>query len=153
MSVPIWQRCLGILIYLLTWSDSIPFGRNLFLDFPFLQVIAAPAIPIILLERSITFGSLLLFLILFLAIIRNPKVSYFLRFNTFQALLLDIGIILIAYAFRIILDPLGSSLIVKSLSSTVLIGSLTILIFVIFECLQGKEPDLPGSSDAVRIQL
>ena len=74
-------RLLGVLLYMIPWSDSIIFGNHLFIKYPFTQIIQVPAIPIILIERSIPFGGLLLFLGIFLGLVRNSKVSYFLRFN------------------------------------------------------------------------
>ncbi len=153
MTIAIWQRLLGALIYMLPWSDAIPFGRTLFLDFPFLQLLAIPVLPVILFEQIIPFGSLLLFFLLFLGVARNPKVPYFLRFNTLQALLIDIALVVLSYAFQLIIQPIGSNLISQTLSSTVLIGILAIITFSVVECVQGKEPDLPGISEAVRIQL
>ena len=138
---------------MLPWSDTIPFGSNLFLEFPFLQWLAIPTLPLIILERGIPFGGLVLFLVMFLAVVRNTKVPYFIRFNTLQALLIDIAVILVSYAFQIILQPLGSLLILRTLSSTVFIGVLSIVIFAIAQCLQGNEPDLPGISEAVKVQL
>ena len=153
MIVPGWQRFLGALIYFLPWSDSIPFGRNLFVQFPWLQWLTLPAIPIVVIEKTIPFGSLLLFFLLFLAVVRNPKVPYFLRFNTLQALLIDIAIVLLSYAFQIIVFPLGVGLLTRTLSNTVIVAMIATLIFAIVECVQGKEPDLPGISQAVRIQI
>ena len=153
MLIPIWQKLIGVLIYMLPWSDAIPFGRYILMDFPSLQWLAVPAMPIILIEQGMPLGNLLLFFVLFLAVARNPKVPYFLRFNTLQALLLDITVILISYAFKVFIQPLGTGLIVSTLSSTVLIAILAIVIFALVECLQGKEPDLPGISEAVRMQL
>ena len=54
------------------------------------------------------FGGLLLFFVLFLAVVRNPNVPYFLRFNTLQALLIDIVLILLSYTFQIILKPIAA---------------------------------------------
>ena len=153
MLIPIWQKLIGGLIYMLPWSDAIPFGRYIFMDFPSLQWLVIPALPIRLIEQGIPFGNLLVFFVLFLAVARNPKVPYFLRFNTLQALLIDIAVILISYAFKVLIQPLGSGLIVSTLSSTVLISILAIVIFALVQCLQGKEPDLPGISEAVRMQL
>ncbi len=153
MLLPIWQRLLGILLYLIPWSDAIPFGRNLFAEFPFLRWISFPALPIVILQQTIPFGGFLVFLIIFLAVIRNPRVPYFLRFNALQALLLDIGLILLSYAFQIIISPLGNALIIRTFSSTILVTMLAVVIFSIIECLKGNEPDLPGISTAVRIQI
>ncbi len=153
MVISFWQKLIGMLIYLLPWSDAIPFGRYLFIDFPFLQWLALPALPIIFFEKVIPFGSLLLFFLLFLGIARNPKIPYFLRFNTLQSLLIDIGLIIISYGFEIIIQPFGKGLFVSTLSSTVFISILAILIFSFGECIKGKEPDLPAISQAVRMQL
>ena len=100
-----------------------------------------------------SFGSLLIFFLLFLAVARNQRVPYFLRFNTLQALLIDITVLLVSYAFQILVLPIGSGLIMRTLSNTVLIAILAIIIFSLVECLQGKEPELPGISQAVRMQL
>ncbi len=150
---PIWQRVAAIFIYLLPWSDSIPFGRNLFLEFSFLQWLAIPALPIVLIEQAIPFGSLILFFVLFLTVVRNPNVPYFVRFNTLQAILLDIGVVIISYAFQIILQPFAGGIIVRTLSSTVFLGILAMVVFSISECIQGKEPDIPWISEAVKIQI
>ena len=95
-------KTLGVILYMIPWSDSLAFGNHLFIKYPFTQIIQVPALPIILIERSIPFGSLLLFLAIFLGLIRNSKVSYFLRFNALQSLLMNIGIIIISFIFEII---------------------------------------------------
>ena len=153
MLIPTWQKLIGIAFYLLPWSDAIPLGRNLFLQFPFLQFLVFPALPLLLIEQLIPFGGLIIFFGLFVGVIRNPKLPYFIRFNALQALLIDICLVLLNYAFQILLRPLGTDLIFRTLTSTCLIGMLSIFIFAISECIQGKEPDLPGISEAVRMQL
>ncbi len=153
MLIPNWQRLIGMYIYMLPWSEAIPFGSNLFVQIPLLKWLTLPTLPFLVLETAIPFGSLILFITLFLAVIRNPKIPYFLRYNTLQAILFNIAIYLMRYAFQIIINPLGNGLIVRTLYSTVFIGALTIVIFAIGECLQGKEPDFPGFSEAVKMQL
>ena len=153
MTTPVWQRLLGLLVYLLPWSDAIPFGGHLMGQFPWLQWLTLPALPLVLLERGIPFGNLLVFFLLFLAVVRNPNVPYFIRFNTLQALLVDIIVVLLRSAFAILLQPLGGGLILRTLSSTVMIAVLAVVIFAVIECVRGREPDLPGLSQAVRMQL
>ena len=157
MDIPLWQRFIAPLVYLLPWSDAIPFGLGLdglFNQIPVLRLLIVPAIPLIQLDRGVPFGGLLLFFVLFLAVVRNPAVPYFLRFNTLQALLTDIVIVVLSFAFSILLNPVaGGSLLMGTLSSTVLIAALAILMFALVECLRGREPDLPGISQAVRMQL
>ena len=153
MLIPSWQKLIAILLYMLPWSDALPFGRYLFLEVPIFNYFAIPALPIFFIEKSIPFGGFIIFLGLFLGIVRNQNIPYFIRFNTLQAILIDIGIILISYFFQIILSPLGNGLTLRTLCSTILIGCLAIVIFAIIECIQGKEADLPGISNAVRMQL
>ena len=76
-------RVFGILLYMLPWSDSLYFGNHLYIKYPFIQIIQIPAIPIILIERSIPFGNLLIFLAIFIGIVRNSKISYFLHIVLF----------------------------------------------------------------------
>lgn len=153
MAVPLWQRLLAALAYLLPWSDALPFGIALFGLFPPLQWLAIPALPVMTLQRLVPFGGFLLFLALFLAVVRNPRVPYFIRFNVLQAILLDIVLILVSLAFRILLAPLGDGFAVRTLSNTVFLGALLLVLFAIVECLRGKEADIPTVSEAVRMQI
>ena len=156
MQPPLWQRLVTPLLYLLPWSDAIPFAGPLFQQYPWMQWFTLPVLPLALLERSVPFGlgGLLLFFVLFLAVVRNPNVPYFLRFNTLQALLTDIVIVVLSFAFGILLQPIaGGSLLLGTLSSTVVVAVLAILLFALVECWRGREPDLPGISQAVRMQL
>ncbi len=149
---PIWQRLLAALAYLLPWSDAFPFGSNLFGLFPALQWLGVPILPIALLEQAVPFGGLVLFLVLFLAVVRNSRVPYLIRFNVLQAILVDIVIVLISLAFQVFqlhsLDFIG-----KTLSNTVFLGALVLVSFAVVQNLRGKEADIPSLSEAVRMQL
>ena len=159
MEPPLWQRLVAPLMYLLPWSDAIPLGfgpDGLFLQYPVLRPLVLPALPLMQLERSIPFGlgGLLLFIVLFYAVVRNPNVPYFLRFNALQALLTDIALIVLSIGFRLLLQPIAAgSLLLGTLSSAVVVAVVAILLFSLVECLRGREPDLPGISQAVRMQL
>ena len=146
-------RLLGILLYMIPWSDSLTFGNHLYIKYPFIQIIQIPAIPIILIERSIPFGNLLLFLAIFFGLVRNSKVSYFLRFNALQSLLINIGIIIISFIFEIIFSPFSNSLIIRTFSSSLLIGIFSMIVYSVWSCAQGNEPNLPGISQATKMQL
>ena len=94
-SPPIWQRLLAAAAYLLPWSDGLGFGRSLFGLFPALQWLSLPALPVAFLQQAVPFGGFLLFLVLFLAVVRNPRVPYLIRFNVLQAILIDILLVLV----------------------------------------------------------
>ena len=117
------------------------------------QIIQIPAIPIILIERSIPFGNLLLFLAIFIGLVRNTKISYFLRFNALQSLLINIGIIIVNFIFEIIFSPFLNSLIIRTFSSTLLFSLFAVIVYCVWSCTQGNEPDLPIISEATKMQL
>ena len=146
-------KILGVLLYMIPWSDSLMFGSHLFIKYPFIQIIQLPAIPIILIERSIPFGNLLLFLAIFIGLVRNNKVSYFLRFNALQSLLINIGIIIVSFIFEIFFSPFLNSLIIRTFSSTLLISLFSVIVYCVWSCTQGNEPNLPGISQATKMQL
>ena len=147
------SRILGVILYMIPWSDSLTFGNHLYIKYPFNQIIQIPAIPIILIQRSIPFGSLLLFLAIFFGLVRNSKVSYFLRFNALQSLLINIGIIIASFIFEIIFSPFANSLIIRTLSSSLLISIFLMITYSVWSCTQGNEPNLPGISQAAKMQL
>ena len=147
------SRILGVILYMIPWSDSLTFGNHLYIKYPFTQIIQIPAIPIILIERSIPFGNLLLFLAIFFGLVRNSKVSYFLRFNALQSLLINIGIIIASFIFEIIFSPFANSLIIRTLSSSLLISIFLMIIYSVWSCTKGNEPNLPGISQATKMQL
>ena len=146
-------KILGILLYLIPWTDCLMFGNHLYIKYPFTQIIQIPAIPIIIIERSLPFGNLLLFLAVFIGIVRNNKLSYFLRFNALQSLLINIGIIIINFIFQIFFSPFESSLIIRTFSSTLLISLFSMITYCVWSCTQGNEPNLPGISEATKMQL
>ena len=146
-------KVLGILLYMIPWSDSLSFGNHLYIKFPFTQIIKIPAIPINSIESSIPFGSLFLFSAIFIGLVRNTKVSYFLRFNALQSLLINIMIIIVNFIFEIISSPFVNTLIIRTFSSTLLISLLSVIIYCVWSCTQGNEPDLPIISEATKMQL
>ncbi|AIQ98366.1 Tic20 family protein [Prochlorococcus sp. MIT 0801] len=146
-------RLLAFLLYMIPWSDSLTFGNHLYIKYPFIQIIQIPAIPIILIERSIPFGSLLLFLAIFFGLVRNSKLSYFLRFNALQSLLMNLGVIIISFIFEIIFSPFSNSLIIRTFSSSLLISIFAMIVYSVWSCTQGNEPNLPGISQAAKMQL
>jgi len=103
--------------------------------------------------EAIIFLNLLIFLAIFIGLVRNSKVSYFLRFNALQSLLINIGIIIISFIFEIIFSPFLNSLIIRTFSSTLLISIFAVIVYCVWSCTQGNEPDLPIISEATKMQL
>jgi uncharacterized membrane protein len=150
---PIWQRLLAALAYLLPWSDAVGFGSSLMRQFPLLNWLALPALPLRLLEQEVPFGGLVIFLLLFALVIRNPKVPYPIRFNVLQAMLITIVLVLVQLSFQIVLSSLASGFLLRTLANTVFLGALLLVLYGIVESLRGREAEIPTVSEAVRMQL
>tara|TARA_Y100001968_G_scaffold333950_1_gene401726 strand:+ start:18890 stop:19324 length:435 start_codon:yes stop_codon:yes gene_type:complete len=139
------QRIISVILYTFPLKASIPFGYALFYKFSFLKIFLVLTLPIALIERSMPLGNLLLFLFIFIGLVRNMKVPYFVRFNACQSLLLNIAIIIFSYFLRIFpIIELGY----------ILFGiSLVAFIFSIINCIYGIEPEIPLISKSVRMQI
>ena len=141
----IFQRLSSVFLYTLPLKASIPFGYYLFYKYSFLKILLLLTFPIAIIEKSLPFGSFLLFIILFIGLARNPNVPYFVRYNACQALLIDIALIIISYFLRIF--P------IVELGSIIFIFTLCIFIYSISQCIYGVEPEIPLISKSVRMQI
>ena len=141
----IFQRIISIFLYTFPLKASLPFGYYLFIQYPALKIINYIALPFALIEDSIPFGSILIFFIIFLGLARNPKVTYFIRYNACQAVLLNIALILLGYIVQI------SQL--SELSSLLFVISILVFIYVTIKCVLGLEPEITLISKSARIQI
>ena len=141
----IFQRICSVFMYTLPLKASIPFGYYLFYKYSFLKILLYITFPIAIIEKSLPFGGLLLFILLFAGLVRNPKVPYFVRYNACQALLIDIALIIISYLLRIF--P------IVELGSIIFVFTICIFIYSIFQCIYGVEPEIPFISKSVRMQI
>ena len=141
----IYQRLASAFMYTLPLKASIPFGYYLFYKYSFLKILLFITFPIAIVEKSLPFGSFLLFIILFAGLARNPKVPYFVRYNACQALLIDIALIIISYFLRIF--P------IVEIGSIIFIFTICIFIYSISQCIYGVEPEIPFISKSVRMQI
>ena len=150
---PIFQRITSIILYTLPLKASLPFGNYLFYKYSFLKdVLNFLTLPVSIIESSLPFGGLLLFLILYAGLVRNPNVPYFVRYNCCQSILLDVGLIIIFYVLGII-SKLGSLIPITFFISATFLITLIIFIFSVFQCSFGAEPEIPFISRSVRMQI
>ena len=139
-------------MYTLPLKALIPFGYYLFNEDSFLNILKLLTVPIEIIENSLPFGSLLLFILFFAGLVRNPKVPYFVRYNACQALLIDIALIIIKYLLGILpIFELGP--IISILCSIIFIFTLCIFIYSFYQCIYGVEPEIPLISKSARMQI
>ena len=135
-------------MYIMPLHESLPFGYQLLNKYSFLKVLSLLTYPIEIIVRSSSLSGLLFFIIIFAGLVRNPKVVYFIRYNACQALLLNIALIIISYILRImqLVD-------LVELRSIIFAATLCIVIYSIFQCIYGVEPEIPFISKSVRMQI
>lgn len=141
-------------VYLIPLIEGVMFGAFLFRQFPILQVLFTPLLPLIQLYNAIPFGRLLVFFVLFFAVVRNDSISRFVRFNAMQAVLISI----ILSISGLILNLFGSGLqsaplLLETLVNTLFLGVVAATVYSVVQCLRGEYPDLPAISDAAGMQV
>jgi Chloroplast import apparatus Tic20-like len=111
--------------------------------------------PLIQLFRASPLTPILLFLTLYFAVVRNPSsFSRYVRFNTMQAIALDVLLIFPDLLDRSFVPRDGVGMgIMQSLDSTVFFFLLISLVYGSTACLLGQVPRLPFVADAADRQV
>ncbi|NEO32368.1 MAG: hypothetical protein F6K36_18440 [Symploca sp. SIO3C6] len=147
------DRIFASLPYLLPLIYGLQFGVYLLRQFPFLGFIYLPLQPLLAIYYGIPFAGIVIFFILFLAVVRNESISHFIRFNTMQAILLDIFLILCSLVLNYLVSPLGLVLITQTLYNVVFLGMLAACFYSIVQSLLGRYAEIPTISEAVYAQV
>jgi hypothetical protein len=146
-------RLFAILVYLLPLYSATAFGGFVFERLPFLEVIKIPLAPIALVYGINPWMGLIVFFVLFLAVVRNEKIIHFVRYNTLQALLFDILLMLFGFFLQILVQGTGQNLIVETLYNVVFLATLAVCGYSIFQSSLGRYAEIPGISEAVYTQI
>jgi len=148
------DRIFACLPYLLPLIDSLGFGSFLFRQFPLLKLLLIPLQPVLIVYGSLgQIGQLIVFFALFMLVVRNEKINHFIRFNTMQAILLDIVIFLCSVLLRILTSIPGTDFAMETLANTIFLGILAAVVYSVFQSLMGKYAEIPAISDAVHMQV
>ncbi|BAY94202.1 MULTISPECIES: Tic20 family protein [unclassified Tolypothrix] len=153
-STTVSDRIFACLPYLLPLIDGLMFGYvSLFREFPALQVLLVPLQPVVLIYGSLgQFGQLIVFFALFFLVVRNEKINHFIRYNTMQAILLDIIVFLGSIVLRVIALP-GIAFAVQTVASTIFLGLVAAVVYSVAQSLMGRYAEIPAVSDAVYMQV
>ena len=151
------DRIFASLPYLLALFYGLPFGDPLLTMFPVLGQLLGPLIlPVTALYTMIPFAGIVIFMALLFLVVRNARVSHFIRFNTMQALLIS----LVLFLCQIVLFVLGSmgavvsmAIIAKVLSNTVFLGVLAVFGYAVVQCFRGHYAEIPTLSEAAYMQV
>ncbi|MCZ8037891.1 MAG: hypothetical protein DWQ51_16820 [Microcystis wesenbergii TW10] len=149
------DRIFAALVYLLPLYSAFAFGIFIFQQIPFLgAALVIVLAPLAFLYSSLgSFGSLIIFFVLFFAVVRNPRISHFIRFNTMQAILIDILVYLLGLVLGFVARGLGANLVVETLFNVVFLGAFAACVYSIIQSVIGKYADIPTISDAAYSQV
>ncbi|KAJ6848115.1 uncharacterized protein M6B38_116455 [Iris pallida] len=149
------DRIISAACYLYPFLDGVQYGRYVLTQFPLLQAPLAPLLPFVRLLKSFPLNSFLLFLVLYFAVVRNPSsFSRYVRFNTMQAIVLDVLLIFPDLVERTFRPAGGVGLdLVMSMDSTVFLFLWVSLAYGSVSCLLGDVPRLPIVADAADRQV
>ena len=149
------DRIFAALVYLLPLYSAFAFGIFIFQQIPFLgAALAIVLTPLAFLYSSLgTFGSLIIFFVLFFAVVRNPRISHFIRFNTMQAILIEILVYLLGLVLGFVARGLGANLVVETLYNVVFLGAFAACVYSIIQSVIGKYADIPTISEAAYSQV
>ena len=146
----IQNRFFAALPYLLPLIYVLPFGVFLFRQFPILQVIYLPLQPL-LAVYSFPLAGLIIFFVLIFAVVRNENIPHFIRFNTMQAILIDILLVVIQFATSIL--GFSGGLLGETFYNMIFLGVLAMCIYAIVQSARGIYAEIPGISEAVNGQV
>ncbi len=148
------DRIFACLPYLLPVVDGLVFGSFLLTQFPALQVLLLPLQPVLIVYGSLgQLGQLLVFFALFVFVVRNEKINHFIRFNTMQAILLDIVIFLGSILVRILTQVPSAGFAVQTVANTIFIGIIVAVIYSVAQSILGRYAEIPTISDAAYMQV
>lgn len=149
------DRIFAALVYLLPLYSAFALGDSIFQQIPFLgAALAIVLTPLAFLYSSLgSFGSLIIFFVLFLAVVRNPRISHFIRFNTMQAILIDILVSLLGLVLGFVARGLGANLALETLFNVVFLGAFAACVYSIIQSVIGKYADIPTISEAAYSQV
>lgn len=129
-------------------------GIGLFAQFPALNLILVPLSPFVAIYTGFPFAGLIIFMLLLTLVVRNTNISHFIRFNTMQAILLDIALFLCRIILNMVLVPVaGTGLLVDTVLNVVLLGTLAAILYSVVQTLRGEYAEIPTISEAVHMQV
>lgn len=148
------DRIFACLPYLLPLVESLNFGDFLLRQFPFLEIPLLPVRIVAALYNSLgSLGQILVFFGLFLFVVRNEKISHFIRFNAMQAILLDIVIFLFSILVRFLSNVPGTDFALETIANTIFLGVVVSVVYSVFQSVLGRYAEIPAISDAVYMQV
>ena len=154
--VPIPDRIVALLPYLVPLLDGLRYSRFFFSQFPQAIVLLTPLQPIASMYFRIPFAGLISFFAIYMGMAENRSLSRFVRFNAMQAIILDICLVLPGM-IEYVLSPgrlAGAGFeLYKMCYNSVWLFVLFAFALAAIGCLSGQTYKLPFIGDAADMRL
>jgi len=148
------DKIFGALVYLIPLLDAYMFGEFIFRQFPVLGIVYLPILPLLRFYYQFPFASFIIFIALFMAVVRNSNISHFIRFNAMQAILIGILLSLFGLILAYVFKPVfGDSLITETFYNFAFLGALASSGFSMVQSLLGRYAEIPTISEAAYSQV
>ncbi|BAZ81250.1 hypothetical protein PN497_16725 [Sphaerospermopsis kisseleviana CS-549] len=152
-STTVPDRIFACLPYLLPLIEVFAFGQFLLRDFPLLGIVFLPMLPLLRIYYGVRYAGIIIFFALWLLVVRNDKIAHFIRFNTMQAIILDIVVFLCGILTDLVKFVPGSGFAMQTLYTTIFMGIVGAVVYSVFQSLNGRYAEIPAISDAVHMQV
>jgi len=152
-SADVKDKIFGALVYLIPLLDAFMFGKFLLTQFPALALIYLPLGPLLQFYYQFPFGSFIIFLALFFAVVRNERISHFIRFNAMQAILMGILLSLFGLIMQYVFVGLGIDLLTETLYNFAFLGAIVATGYSIVQSILGRYAEIPTISEAAYSQV
>ncbi|TYI78862.1 hypothetical protein E1A91_D06G244000v1 [Gossypium mustelinum] len=153
--IPATDRLISVAAYSLPFFNSLQYGRYLFIQYPQLGILFDPILPFLSLYKSVPYASFVAFFALYLGVVRNPSFSHYVRFNSMQAVTLDVLLVVPLLLTRIF-NPgrvgLGFKVMVWG-HTGVFVFSCLCFVYGVVSSILGRTPYLPFVADAAGRQI
>ncbi|GAV92413.1 hypothetical protein CFOL_v3_35792 [Cephalotus follicularis] len=154
-TTPATDRLISAVAYTLPFFNSIQYGRFLFMQYPSLGLLFDPLLPLLSLYKSIPYASFVAFFALYLGVVRNPSFSQYVRFNSMQAVTLDVLLVVPLLLTRIFSPGrvgMGFRVMVWC-HNVMFVFSCLCFVYGLVSSLLGRTPYLPFVADAAGRQM
>lgn len=148
------DRLISAICYFYPFFDGIQYGKYVISQVAPIKTLIQPLVPAIKVFKGFPLNGFLVFITLYFVVVRNNNFSRYVRFNTMQAIVLDVLLIfpdLLERSFNP-RDGVGLDLLM-SFDSTVFLFLLVCLIYGSSSCLLGQLPRLPIVAEAADRQV
>ena len=155
--VPVPDRVVALLPYVLPLMSALRYGRFFFTMFPAAVVLLKPLMPILRGVAMLPMGNLIVFFAIYLGIAKNQSLSRFCRFNAMQAILLDIALIfpsLVEALFGPGILGIGlPGVVTMVMHNAIFVTTLAVFALSAVGCMTGRYVRLPVISEAAEAQM